>query len=97
MEGNDADVVQPAAIEDVFYQLLSLVPMAKEAGVLEEIATSIDVDTTTFQGDMRRLVRAILNRLNSDEFDQDGDRERLIRENSTRLATHLGITLVQPK
>ena len=83
-----------ADIEDTFLQLMSLVPMANDAGVLEEIATSIDIDITGVAGNVRRLTRLVLLQLNSDDFDNSPDRDNLIETNFDRLRIHLN---VQPK
>ena len=91
---NAAPVVQN--VQEVFYQLLSLIPMAKTAEILEEIATSIDIDFTAVAGDRAALVRLLMLHLNSANFDNEPDREDLIRENFDRLQDHLGFKTPKP-
>ena len=91
---NAAPVVQN--VQEVFYQLLSLIPMAKTAEILEEIATSIDIDFTAVAGDRAALVRLLMLHLNSANFDNEPDREDLILENFDRLQDHLGFKTPKP-
>ena len=77
-------------LEKAFNDLLALVPLATTSEVLEEVATSIDVDVTAVAGNRAQILRIVIRRLNSDDFDTVVNREDLIIQNLTRMRTHLG-------
>ena len=88
-------IMDAPALEKAFNDLLALIPLAKSSDVLEEIATSIDLDVTAVVGNRSRLLRNVLLYLNSEEFDAEATREQLIAINLMRMRTHLGFDAVQ--
>ena len=87
--------VDPDAVpvQDKFFELLSLTPIAKTAEVLEEIATNLDVNFEDVAGDKAVLMRLLMRHLNSDDFDQDPNRDDRIEVNFDRLEQHLGFKI----
>ena len=86
-------------LEDELDQLVALVPMAKTMEVLEEVATTLDVDVTTEVAAMSRrgVYRKVLNLLNSVEFETAADRAHKIQTCLATMSTHLGFsTLNKP-
>ena len=77
-------------LEEQFNRVLALLPLAKDAGVLEEIATNLDVDIGADAGNKKALQRKIILVLNSDDFDQKADREGQILSARDKMLTHLG-------
>ena len=67
------ETLQP--VDELYDQLISLLPMAKDIEVLEEVATSLDLDVALAGGDRRRLVRVVINHLMSEDFDADKDQD----------------------
>ena len=77
-------------LEQQFDQVLALIPMAKEAEVLEQIATSLDLDLTQLAGNKRGLQRILITHLNSEAFDGHTERGKLILSARDTLRQHLG-------
>ena len=88
------DKMEAAQLNEEFDKVLALIPMAKEQEPLEEIATNLDIDVTAevAAGNKRAIQRKILNVLNSQDFDEHADRERLILSARDTLNGHLGFT-----
>ena len=81
-------------LEDELDQLVALVPMAKTMEVLEEVATTLDVDVTTEVAALSRrgVYRKVLNLLNSVEFETAADRAHKIQTCLATMSTHLGFS-----
>ena len=80
-----------ADLDEQFDRLLALIPVAKDVEQLEHIGTLIDIDMTGIAGNRKALLRKIVTHLNSDDFDNNADRERLIISARDSMLTHLNI------
>ena len=85
-----AHLVAAEQLEQQLDQVLALIPMAKEAEVLEQIATSLDIDLQPLAGNKRALQRKLITHLNSEDFDGHAERERMIISARDKLREHLG-------
>ena len=79
-----------AALETVFMEVSSLVPMAKNVSPLDEIAALTSLDITEEAGDLTRTKRKVLSHLNSDTFDEATDKEAILRASHTIILKHMG-------
>ena len=74
MDQNNADANAAAQVDQLCDETLALIPLAKEAAPLLEIATLLGLDADAEAGNMRALKRKLLNHMNTDAFDAMADR-----------------------
>ena len=88
-----------AELDEQFDKVLALIPLAKEQEPLEEIATTLDVNIADeiAAGSKRAIYRKILAHLNSPDFDNAAERERLILAVRDTIQAHLGFDPGMPK
>ena len=77
-------------VEDPHDRLLALLPVAKNAEILEQIATSMDVDMTGIAGNRKALLGKILVHLHSQDYENMAEKDRLVQEAIAVLMEHLG-------
>ena len=77
-------------VEDPHDRLLALLPVAKNAEILEQIATSMDVDMAGIAGNRKALLGKLLVHLHSPDFEALAEKDRLVQEAITALMEHLG-------
>ena len=85
--------LSPEAVE-----MVAMLGRVGDAEILEEIAQDIGVETLdTVRGDVRRLYRSIVGRINSDDFDAlDDGGVAFIMAARDKLRIHLGLAAPDP-
>ena len=84
--GNDGP-----SVEGTFSQVQALLPLIQEAETLEEVATLLDLDLSTVAGNRRALLRMINTHIDSDDFDGNPDRQRLLTSTLGTLENALSL------